>query len=400
MTQRDIPGGAVAVPDVAPGRYPAPLVTAVPVVGVISPAPTTGRSTPGHYQHVLLDTATGELAFHESTEHLEPWNPSWRAVNDVPRETWKRWHPGTSFSFRGPHMWFQPVPEVLSWTIDSGVKELPYLDAAAANALLEELTPFAQALLNGLFEAGGELDWSADSARAGRNIGRLCSRHRQAAGPEVDADLVDYAEIVQRFPQVYQPGLLGRSLDKLAEECEYITRYLGFNERWHPEIKKVYGTPASDGTCVILDVLGVRAWYRTLVLDGDPRPVRDFADWDAEHGRLASGEIASTTTDDELAGWAEREELRAGQAGLRLLGTLEAAGAHRSRLREQDWDRLAVVGADVARLERELGEARTARLELVNGAIGWGRADAAIAERARMTRQAVYKIRTKTGDET
>ncbi len=390
----------VAVPEVTVARYAAPKVSITPVVGVISPDPIDGRNAPGHYQDVLLDTRTGELSFHESTEHLEPWNPAWQAINDVPRETWKRWHPGTHFSFRGPHMWFQPVPEVLSWVVDSGVKALPYLDAAAANALLAELVPFAQTLLDGMFEAGGELDWSADSARAGRNIGRLVSRHRQAAGPEVDADLVDYAEIVQRFPQAYKPGLLGLPLDKLAQECEYITRFLGFNEHWHPEIKKVYGTPSSDGTCVILDVMGVRAWYRTLVLDGDPRPVRDFADWDAEHGRLAAGEIASTTTDDELTRWAEREELRAGEEGLRLLGALEAASGHRSRLREQDWDRLAVVGADVARLERELGEARTARLELVNRAIGWGRADAAIAERARMTRQAVYKIRTKTGDET
>jgi hypothetical protein len=52
-------------------------------------------------------------------------------------------------------------------------------------------------------EAGGNLDWSAASLRAGRNIRRLCSRHRQAAPPDVDGDLVDYGEIISRFPQVY-----------------------------------------------------------------------------------------------------------------------------------------------------------------------------------------------------
>ncbi|MFJ4979191.1 hypothetical protein ACIP6X_28275 [Streptomyces coeruleorubidus] len=97
----------------------------------------------------------------------------------------KRWHPGAPFSVIGPHAWFEEVPELLSWTIDSGVPELPYLDVAAANALLEELTPYAQHLMDNLFEAGGDLDWCAASVRTVRNIRRLCSRHRQAAPPDV-----------------------------------------------------------------------------------------------------------------------------------------------------------------------------------------------------------------------
>lgn len=387
---------AVAVPEITVARYAAPRVSVTPVTEVISSEPVEGRSTPGHYQHVLVNVATGELSFHESTEHLEPWLPEWRAVNDVPRETWKRWHPGTSFSFRGPHMWFEPVPELLCWTIDSGkyVEELPYLDVAAANALLEELAPYAQAMLDGFFEAGGELDWSADSARAGRNIGRLCSRHRQAAAAEVDADLVDFAVIVRRFPQVYRPEWLRLSLDKLADRCEGVTRFLGSNEHWHPEVTQAYGRPYSDGSGMgSPDKLGVRAWYRTVLLDGDPRALRDFADWDAEHGNLAAGEITSTSTDAELDAWVEREEVRAARVNMRLLGAQESAYNHRAQLREQDWDRLAVVGAEVARLERELAEARGDRLELVTKAIGWGRSDSGIAERARMTRQAVHKIR-------
>jgi len=384
---------AVAVPEITVARYAAPRVSVTPVTEVILSEPIEGRGTPGHYQHVLLNIVTGELSFHESTQHREPWLPEWRAVNDVPRETWKRWHPGKSFVGGGPHMWFEPVPELLCWTIDSGVKELPYLDVAAANAILEELAPYAQALLDGLFEAGGELDWSADSARAGRNIGRLCSRHRKAGAPDSDGDLVDFGVIVQRFPQVYQPELLRLSLDKLADRCESITRFLGSNEHWHPEVKKVFGRPYHDGSGVGLDKLGVRAWYRTVLVDGDPRPLREFESWDAEHGRLAAGEITSASTDAELDAWAEREEVRAARVNVRLLGAQEAVFGYRGQLREQDWDRLAVVGAEVARLERELAEARGDRLELVTKAIGWGRSDSGIAERARMTRQAVHKIR-------
>jgi hypothetical protein len=392
VTNKDMPAVEVA-------RYAAPRVRPVPVTEVISSQPLDERSRPGGYQKVLLATRTGELRFHENTQHLEPWDPAWTAINDVPRATWNRWHPGTRFSGVGPHRWFEPVPELLSWPIDSGVAELPYLDVAAANALLEELAPYAQALLDGLFDAAGDLDWSADSARAGRNIARLCSHHRQAARPEVDADLVDYARIVARFPQVYRPELLRMPLDKLASECESITRFLGPSDTWHAEIKKVFGTPHRDGSGVGLKVLGVRAWYRTVLLDGDPRPVREFADWDAEHGRLAAGEITSSTTDTDVDAWADREDERAARQGWRLLGAQEAAHSHRAQLRARDWDRLAVVGADVARLEDELEPKRAERLRLVTEAIGWDRSDSEIATRARVSRQAVHKIRGRITSE-
>lgn len=255
---------ALTVPKVTVARYAAPRVSVTPVTDVISPEPVPGRARPGHYQGVLLDTRTGQLRFHESTEHREPRNPAWTAINDVPRGTWKRWNPGTLFVFNGPQQWFAPFPEELSWVIDSGVAELPYLGVAAANALLEEVVPVAQELLDGLFTAGGDLDWSAASARAGRNIDRLLSRHRKTAAPEADAELVDFAEIVSRFPQVYQPEKLRHPLGKLAKECEWVTRNLGSNKRWHQEIKSEFGKPYSDGSGIGLQVLGVRAWYRTV----------------------------------------------------------------------------------------------------------------------------------------
>lgn len=377
-------------PHVDVARWTAPHVTITPVTEVISSEPIPGRVT-GNYQSVLLDVRDGTLSFHESTEHLEPWEPSWKAINDVPREIWERWHPGTPFGMSGPHMWFQPVPARLNWTIRSGAHGHPYLDAAAANTLLEGIAPHAQALLDGFFEAVSELDWSAASARAGREILRLCDSGQPSVGG--DADLVDYGEIVQRFPQVYKPGLLNKTPSQLAEECEYITRFLGLHEKWHDEIKTVFGIPSGDGTYIHLDVLGVRAWYRTLLLGDDPRPVWEFPEWDAQRRALETSGLTSIATDGDLEAWARQEEGRAAQEGIRLIGAVDAATRHRAALRDQEWGRLAVVGADVARLERELDEARAERLELVHAAIAWGRKDPAIAERARMSRQGVHKIR-------
>lgn len=386
----------VPVPQIEVTTYRAPRITVTPATESIPSEPVDSARPAGSYQSFLLNTATGELSFHESTEHREPWNPSWKAINDIPHETWERWHPGTVYRpGGGPHMWFEPVPELLRWTIDSGVTGHPYLDVEAANSLLELVTEYAQDLLDGFFEAGGELDWSAASARAGRQLSRLASRHREAALPEVDADLVDFAEIVARFPQVYRPEMLGLSLDTLAEECEFQTRYIGTNENWHPEVKKVFGRPHHDGSGVGLEVLGVRAWYRTLLLDGDPRPARDFRDWDAEHGRLTASEITSETTDAALETWIEREEAYAAQQGVRLFGTKDAAHSHRALLREQDWDRLAVVGAECARLRKYVAERRL----LVARAIEWGHGDSDIAGRARISRQAVNKMREETDDE-
>src|SRR5687768_215302 len=132
--------GTVPVPQVEVAAYRAPRVTITPVTRVIPSAPVAGAHPPGGYQHVLLNTVTGELAFHESTEHREPWNPRWTAVNDVPPETWKRWHPGTLYlPGSGADMWAGPVPELLNWGIDSGFTGLPYLDVEAANALLEQV---------------------------------------------------------------------------------------------------------------------------------------------------------------------------------------------------------------------------------------------------------------------
>ena len=83
-----------SVPQIEVATYQAPRITITPATEMIPPEPVHGARPPGPYQSVVLNTATGELSFHESTEHREPWNPHWTAVNDVPHETWNRWHPG------------------------------------------------------------------------------------------------------------------------------------------------------------------------------------------------------------------------------------------------------------------------------------------------------------------
>lgn len=390
----------VPVPDVQVARNEgAGPVYVTPVLEVVSSEPRAGRSHPGHYQHILLNTVTGELAFHESTEHLEEWNPAWRYRNDVPEETSRRWHPGRIFCHTGPHQWFEPVPEVISWTIDSGtyVKELPYLGVDQANELLIRIQPYAQQLITRLFVAGGELDWSRDSAIAGRQISRLCSRYQQpASDQDADADLVDYATIIERFPHLYQPTMLSLSLDKLADRCETITRFLGCNEHWDGQIKKVFGKPYADGSGIGLDKLGVRAWYRTLLLGDDPRAVVEFGAWDLDYAHTAR--ISADMTDEALDAWVETCETEAALNGKRLIGTRDAGEAYRRQLRERDWDRLAVLGADVSALRRALEDKTTERQTLVTRVAGWISSDSTIADRARMSRQAVHAIRTGAGE--
>ncbi|MFJ5122353.1 hypothetical protein [Kitasatospora sp. NPDC088548] len=151
----------------------------------------------------------------------------------------------------------------------------------------------------------------------------------------------------------------------------------------------------------------MRSWYRTVLLRGDPRPVVEFADWDAEHKALADSASTSMTTDAGLGAWAERETTRAGSAGIHLFGALEAAHAHRTALREQDWNRLAVTGADIAEMKAEAAaDTGIERLEaeqavLIGRAIAWGRSDSSIARRARTSEQTVTSLRgTATGDST
>ena len=117
-------------------------------------------------------------------------------------------------------------------------------------------------MLDGLFDTG-DLDWSAASASAALTIAQGCSPGRPENDPA--AGLVDYADVIQRFPQVYQPDHLRLFPDPLAERCRWITQYLGLGEHDHPEVMEAFGAPRPGGGRT-LHVLGVRAWYRSAAL--------------------------------------------------------------------------------------------------------------------------------------
>jgi hypothetical protein len=145
----------------------------------------------------------------------------------------------------------------------------------------------------------------------------------------------------------------------------------------------------------------LRRDHLTVLQGGDPRPLKEFAHWDAEHERLTASKITSTSTDTQLDAWAELEEENAARHGWRLLHTQEAAYAYRAQLRDRDWDLLAVVGADIAGMEdadvpcpkKQLEPKRAERTKLVAAAISWGRTDSEVAIRARVPRRAVRQLR-------
>ena len=161
----------------------------------------------------------------------------------MPPATRDRWDPGLLVT-GNRDTWARPVPEQLRWMITSGGPGRRHLDAAAAATLLHNLTPPAQALLDGLFDTG-DLDWSAASASAALTIAQGCSPGRPENDPA--ARLVDYADVIQRFPQVYQPDHLRLFPDPLAERCRWITQYLGLGEHDHPEVMEAFGAPRPGG---------------------------------------------------------------------------------------------------------------------------------------------------------
>lgn len=380
-------------------RYAAPRIAIAHVNDVLPSEPIPGSHKRSKSQYVLLAPRGGWLRFHESDEHRTLWDPAWTCVNDVPRDIWKHWHPGTPFRTGDGYALFEPVPEVLCFPVNPGYRAAS-LDAAAANAVLSEIVPYAQELVDNLYNVAGTLDWSAASFRAGRNLMRLLSPQRQAAPREADKDLVEFGDIVARFPHVYRPDLVTLEAEDLAEECDSQTRYLASPDLWGSEIKEVFGRPFKYGTPspasdIDLKVCGVRAWYHAAILQADPRPPLAFSAWDAQQGCLEDGTLSSSMTDEELEAWAADQVAAAAREGWRLLGPLRAARRQRNRLREQDWDRLAVVGARLAGLE----QLRAERQALVTKAIGWGLGDSEIGAQGRVSRQAVFQVRERLNAE-
>ncbi|MFI1586102.1 hypothetical protein [Embleya sp. NPDC020630] len=144
-------------------------------------------------------------------------------------------------------MWCTPVPETLSWTIDSGCTALPYLDTAAANALLRQLVPNAQAPTHPL--RGRRRPRLVRRRRPARPHHQppVLTRPRLRAALHIDTTLVDFVDVVRRFPQAYQPHPAHLAADRLAAECAATARFLGRTRAWLPEITQAFGTPDRGG---------------------------------------------------------------------------------------------------------------------------------------------------------
>lgn len=217
--------------------------------------PPEGMSA-GHYQHVLLNTRTGELAF-----HCGDWRNS-PIPQQCTREEWEAFYPGKSFSANGgPHQWFEGVPDLLCWVIDSGVRERPYLTAVQAGHFLDLLVPLAQRLLDHLLPVPGtnDRDYSPEAASAGRDIYRACTRHVEPPlGLRPNLVLMD--RVVEVMPELVEPKWATADDATLDREAEMFTRFFVYH---HPQLHRLLDVPESTSHLDTLEILGVRAWmYR------------------------------------------------------------------------------------------------------------------------------------------
>jgi hypothetical protein len=217
----------------------------------VGPPPEGIRA--GHYQHVLLDTRTGELAFHCGDWRNPPIH------GQCTRAEWKAQYPGRLFVRNGgPHQWFEPVPDLLCWVIDSGVKERPYLNAVQAAHFLDLLIPLAQRLLDHLLPIPGttDRDYSPEAASAGRDIDRACSRHVESPlGLRPNLVLMD--RVVEVMPELVKPRWATADDATLDQEAEMFTRFFAYH---HPQLHRLLDVPEPTSSFGRLEILGARAW--------------------------------------------------------------------------------------------------------------------------------------------
>ncbi|MFE7963473.1 hypothetical protein ACFU0X_10525 [Streptomyces cellulosae] len=382
-----------AVPSIDVPRYQAPHVTVARVTELLPTEPVDGRLA-GRFQHLRLNARTGELSFYESNQHLTPHDPAWDETG-VPAELRQLWHLDTVLvaETQRPRS-VTEVSELLHFQVDSGHADRPYLNVVSANKLLDLARPIAQELLDGLYNVDGQLDWSAASWHASRNLTRLASRHANPQPRAVDCDLVDFADVVTIYPRVFEGDVLDLKGEALAKRCATISRFLGCLEGWHPEITQTFGRREPGSNWVDLSILGVWSWYRAVILAGDPRPVLNVRDWEPGQKRLA-GHITSSASDAELRAWARDEAKHAAREGYRLEGARRAAHRRRSELRRQEWQRMAVVAREVVELREVLAPLLTERAALLAAYVAARRSDEEISVQLGVGREEVARVRAE-----
>ncbi|MEU0743959.1 hypothetical protein [Streptomyces sp. NPDC006134] len=338
----------------------------------------------GHYQHIVLNTRTGELSFHCSDYRR--------------RDNEEDYYPGSLFA---PSHW-QGVPEVLYWVIDSGVDERPYHDVAEGNAFAHEVAPLAQTLLDHLVPVPGteDLDWSAVSASAGLDIGRAC--HRDRKGPEGRRPwLIEVSDAARDFPRIIQDHVATATNATVDNEAEHLVR-MGLRRQgdFWPDLATHYGIEEQDATRYHAGLIGTRAYlYQHRLDQAAGRPLVPAAEWLDKHPTV----VTADTTDAELEAFPQTARAAAAAEGIVLLGaSRQAAYERRTALRQEVLDELAALGKARAEAEQTVKSARAGIYSRLYRAFAWeGRpetSDAELGRLAQMTRQAVNKLREPLDD--
>ena len=321
-----------------------------PVAGNTAPADTHA----GHYQQIVLDTVTGALYFHG-----QDWRTEQRSA---PKHGGTHW--GDFYAL------VAPVPRVLYWMIDSGipVKELPYLDARAGNALAERIRPLAQQLVDHLVPVPGTetRDWTAEAVAAGRDIARACTRYQHPPLGRAGYHLVQAADVAAALPQVVDPAWAEMGDAALDRAAEILFR-LAFQR--HPQLYGLLGFDEADRP----EIVGARAFaYAYRAEQHATRQPLDAAAWFSRPERSLQERVTADTTDAQLEQLAEREQDAATAEGVTLLGTRAATAAHRDAERARLLEQLPNLGAARDRTRMAAAAAHAEVLARIAKIASWG----------------------------
>jgi hypothetical protein len=358
---------------------------------------------PGHPEQILLDLATGDLAY-----HLADWrllidtrigSERWNELN--PGESTPPWRPGYIDYMKSAVS--EPADLLRNWGIDSwaterddphAVSPRPYMTPEEAQTFVDSLAPIAQRLVEGMVRVEGtrDLDWSAAAIAAARDISRACARDELPPAEEYP-NLVDFADVVAALPDVVDPAWVyatDADLDRAANELGRPHRF----KRSQDSITLYRSDEDKDADD--LEVWGVRAWlYAYRAQAAEHLQITDATQWYTTR----PAPVTASMTDEGLAALAEHEQVAAAAEGAKLVGLGAALRAAREVARDRVWAELGAVGADTATAEKTFKQLRAARAGLLTQVLGWGdersRVDADLARHARVTRQAIGQLRDR-----
>jgi hypothetical protein len=379
---------------VKPLRHNGVTVHVSPVADTdLPPVPTRDQATrfthAGHYQSILLDVLTGELRPHCADWRTPP------VSGESTADDWATHYPGQLAGWMHPWDEIKPV-RLLRWTLRTdGSQNRPYLDADGLNRIASDVLPFAQRLVDALFEVSGvgDLDWSRDAVVAARTILRICDQDPRDSDDYLSSDVLDMNEAVAAVPDMVRPDWAEMSNAELDEQSAWVTRF-GWKRHESALLALLPNTGDSGRQPLIA---GVRAWLYAYRFAQSDLPIVNAAEWFSDPARSVADRIDSDTTDEQMAQVVSIEKADAAARGLNLVGVRSYLRAYRSDLRAREWTELDLMGRTVKAAEAELARARAARAGQLARVIGWGdlysRSDAELGKQAHMSRQAVEQFR-------